>query len=133
MSEPATDIDDFDDAVQPADLSAFLLSDEGTEVHHSDIRLNGQLVRFYFRECSRTEALMFGTIADDGSQKALAEFDRQVLATLCVDPTPVTHADVKRWQARRGSQAALGQLVQDVIEQSGIMARGKDETERFSE
>lgn len=132
MTDPTVDHLDLDE-VAPADLSAFLLTDDVGEVHHSDVRLNGKLVRFYFREASRTEALAFAKLADDGTQKSLAEFDRQVLATLCVEPTSVSAADVKRWQARKGSQAALGKLVQDVIELSGIMVNGKEETDRFPE
>lgn len=128
MSEPATD-----DGIEVADLGAFLVTEDSTEVHHADVMLNGKLSRFYYRDCSRTEALRFAKLADEGTEKSLAEFDRQVLATLCVDPTPVKHADVVRWQKRKGSQAALGQLVQDVIVGSGFVAHGSEETERFPE
>jgi hypothetical protein len=128
MSQPTTD--NLNHEVEPADISAFLASDDVIETEHSDIDLGGKTVRFWFRKCTRSEAIRLAKLVEDGK---LLEFDRLLLDMLSVEPTRISHADVKRWQARKGSQAALGQLVNDVMERSGFTMTGGEQTERFLE
>ncbi len=83
-----------------------------------------------FREITRAEGHRFSAVLE---KKGTAEWERQVLASLTVAPTKLTHAQVKKWQSQSGSLAQIGGLVEYVNEKSGIQVDGGDLTEEFPE
>lgn len=118
MSEPATDDSFFD----PASLDS-----ESTELEVHECHVPGR-GKIRFREMTRSEVHRFASVLED---KGTAEWERQVLATLTVEPTKFSHAQVKKWQDRPGSLVQIGELVEAINEKSGAQVNGRDLTDEF--